>query len=1065
MLKTSLATDYSVQYKNLSWTLTILLVAVSGLILSGWVLDIEFIKRPLPNSATMNPTTAVCFLFCSIAVLLLLYQYNHKASSYIIYALIAIPVIVGLMRTLDWLFNFSFHIDTYLFNQDLPRDSKAEIVRMTSNSAINFVLCGVTVFLIDFNTARSKSYANVLLIFVGLISIFSIIVYSYQVSELYKTMRYFSMAIQSAICFLMLSLSLLFSNPEGGYMRIITSKNAGGVLARLLIPTIIIVPVILGYIRLFLSWKYNITQEFGVSILVSLIILVFLILLIFMASQLNKQDQLRASAEEQINQLNIGLQKKIEEKSTQLTNVFEGIPEGFIALDSHLNYIYANKRMEAMTGRSAASFIGKNILELFPDAAGTDTYKAFVSALASQQYIRNVDYYEPLDLWHENHIYPSAEGLYVFITDITERKKSEKHQALLVSIIESSDEAIISKTLDGTITSWNKGAEDLFGYTREEAVGKSITMLLPKDRYAEESVIISKITKGDYVSHYETVRLKKNGLPIYVSITVSPIRDSSGKIIGASKLARDITERKNAEFEINNLNNEIRRSEQKLKALIENSDDIIALYDENYKAIYRSANYERITGWQIEESDRMSPIDLVHEEDQPIVRKTMLDTLDNPGKSFNSKYRFKHKDGYYLWMESISKNLLHDPAIKGIITNFRDVTQHLQTQEKLSRSEKIYRSIASSIPGSVICIIDRDHRYLLVEGDMLEQFGFEKDKLLGHRISDVIPLERFATLLPNLLRVFNGETFSLEHHLANYDIVIRYVPLKDEANKVYAAMLVAIDVTELKTTQHALRDLNISLEKKVLERTDQLTSANKELEAFSYSVSHDLRAPLRAINGYSQMLEEDYKTALDDNGKRLLQIIKANGIRMSLLIDDLLAFSRLGRKEIQKFSLNMNELVQSVLQEVNRNGSNHRTEIIVHELPSVWGDATLLKQVLLNFILNAIKYSSKQEKPRIEIKSFTRPGEHVFSVQDNGAGFDMKYVHKLFGVFQRLHTADEFEGNGVGLATVKRIISKHGGQVWAEGEVGKGATFYFSVPVFSNQEIENITLEYSNGTN
>jgi PAS domain S-box-containing protein len=1060
MLKTSLITDNFLQYRNLSRVLTALLVTVNGFTLLGWALDISFLKQPLPNSAVVNPTTAVCFLFCGTAVILLSYQRNHNVSSYIIRALIVAPVLIGLVRTFEWLVNIPFQVDTYLFNQSLALESNVEIVRMAGNSAINFVLCGVAIFMVDFNTTRSKSVANTLLVFVSLISIFSVIVYVYQVSEFYKAMRYFPMAVQSAICFLLLSFSLLLLNPEGGYMRIITSKNAGGMLARLLIPTIIIIPVVLGYARLFLSREYNITQEFGVSILVSLIIVVFLILIISMASQLNKQDRLRASAEEQINELNIELQKKVEEKSTQLTNVFEGIPDGFIALDANLNYIYANKRMEAMTGRSVQSFIGKNILELFPDAAETDTYKAFVSAMTNQQYLRNVEYYEPLDLWHENHIYPSADGLFVFITDITERKKAEKHQALLVSIVESSDEAIISKTLDGIITSWNKGAEDLFDYSREEVVGKSITILIPKDRYAEESLIIDKIKHGDYVNHYETIRLKKNGLPVYVSLTVSPIRDSSGKIIGASKLARDITERKNAEFEINNLNKEIRRSEQKLKALIENSDDIILLYDENYKTVYRSANYERITGWKIEESERMSPIDLIHEEDQSIVKKTMLDVLTYPGKSFNSKYRYKHREGHYLWMESVSKNLLHDPDIKGIITNFRDVTQHLQTQEKLLRSEKIYRSIASSIPGSVICIIDKDHRYVLVEGDMLEQFGLEKDKLVGSRISDVIPLEKFATLLPNLLRVFNGETFSLEHHLMHHDIVIRYVPLRDEANQVYAAMLVAIDITELKTAQHALHDLNISLEKKVLERTDQLASVNKELEAFSYSVSHDLRAPLRAINGYSQILEEDYKESLDDNGKRVLQIIKANGMRMSVLIDDLLAFSRLGRKEIQKFLLSMNELVQSVLQEVNRNNPNHNAEIIVHELPEVWADATLLKQVLLNFILNAIKYSSKQEKPRVEITSFIRNGAQVFSVQDNGAGFDMKYVHKLFGVFQRLHTADEFEGNGVGLATVKRIITKHGGEVWAEAEVGKGATFYFSVPVFSNQQVEKITFEY-----
>lgn len=239
----------------------------------------------------------------------------------------------------------------------------------------------------------------------------------------------------------------------------------------------------------------------------------------------------------------------------------------------------------------------------------------------------------------------------------------------------------------------------------------------------------------------------------------------------------------------------------------------------------------------------------------------------------------------------------------------------------------------------------------------------------------------------------------------------------------------------------AVHKLNASLESKNLE----LLEVNKELEAFSYSVSHDLRAPLRAINGYSRMLLEDYENQLDAEGQRIIRTVAANATKMGKLIDELLAFSRMGRKEMQKKSLDMNELVRSTLTEVEK-VLPHSAQINVNQLPSVHADDTLLRQVLFNLISNAVKYSSRNEKSVVEISWERKNDEEVFTIKDNGAGFDMRYADKLFGVFQRLHTDEEFEGIGVGLALVKRIINRHGGKVWAEGKVNEGAAFYFTIP-------------------
>jgi light-regulated signal transduction histidine kinase (bacteriophytochrome) len=254
------------------------------------------------------------------------------------------------------------------------------------------------------------------------------------------------------------------------------------------------------------------------------------------------------------------------------------------------------------------------------------------------------------------------------------------------------------------------------------------------------------------------------------------------------------------------------------------------------------------------------------------------------------------------------------------------------------------------------------------------------------------------------------------------------------------------DITERKADEEKIRDLNDHLEKS----NTQLRQSNDELDSFSYSVSHDLRAPLRAILGYSRMIEEDYSKLLDDEGKRLFSVVQKNARRMGILIDDLLAFSHLGKTEIRKSEVTMKTIAETAAQEII-NGST--VSLHIGELHTAYSDPALIKQVFTNLISNAVKYSSKKPNPRIEINSVQEKNEVIFSVADNGDGFDMQYAHKLFGVFQRLHKASEFEGTGVGLAIVHRIISRHNGRVWAESKKGEGATFYFALPMLDRVQV------------
>jgi signal transduction histidine kinase len=252
-------------------------------------------------------------------------------------------------------------------------------------------------------------------------------------------------------------------------------------------------------------------------------------------------------------------------------------------------------------------------------------------------------------------------------------------------------------------------------------------------------------------------------------------------------------------------------------------------------------------------------------------------------------------------------------------------------------------------------------------------------------------------------------------------------------------------LTQIQQRDIALLKMNEELEQRVQERTAELRAANRELEAFSYSVSHDLRAPLRAITGFSSILLEDYAPQLPDEAQRYLHIVGNSAQQMGQLIDDLLTFSRLGRMELRKQPVAPADLVRQVLEDLQAERAGRQVEIKLGDLPPCRAEPTLLKQVFVNLLGNALKYTRRQEAAHIEVGYLEKGGERVYFVKDNGAGFDMQYANKLFGVFQRLHRAEEYEGTGVGLAIVQRIIHRHGGRVWAEAAVDQGATFYFTL--------------------
>jgi PAS domain S-box-containing protein len=328
----------------------------------------------------------------------------------------------------------------------------------------------------------------------------------------------------------------------------------------------------------------------------------------------------------------------------------------------------------------------------------------------------------------------------------------------------------------------------------------------------------------------------------------------------------------------------------------------------------------------------------------------------------------------------------------------------------------------------------------------------EKD-VIGKSLEILFPSAQKDNSMELIRKTLEGERLeAVEINIQHIDGSVRILLwnsaniMSTDGNAPIATIAQGHDITERKKAEREIKRLNETLEQKVNERTKQLEFANKELEAFSYSVSHDLRAPLRHIGGFIDLLIKSNSAQLNESGLRYLNLVSESSHEMGNLIDALLTFSRLGRTELQRTTFNAKDIVTRVLKTFDDELAGKNIEINISELPETMGDEGLISQVWVNLVSNAIKYSRNKEKAVIDIGGRIENDKTIFHIKDNGAGFDMMYADKLFGVFQRMHKARDFEGIGIGLANVNRIITRHGGKCWAESEVDKGATFFFSLP-------------------
>jgi PAS domain S-box-containing protein len=641
--------------------------------------------------------------------------------------------------------------------------------------------------------------------------------------------------------------------------------------------------------------------------------------------------------------------------------------------------------------------------------------------------------------------------------DITERKRAEEARRWLAAIVESSDDAIISKTVDGTVTAWNRGAERLFGYSSSEMVGKPMLLLFPPEGVDEESDILARIGRGESVRHHETIRVRKDGKKIDVSVTISTIRDGSGAIVGASQIARDITEHKRTE-----------------EALLEQARVLdlaqVMIRDMNAHIVLWSLGSEKLYGYtRAEAIGRVSHELLQTQFPEPVEK--IKGTLHRDG-TWEGELIHRKRDGSHVIVASVW--VLHRD-VNGrplrILESNTDISERKEAEKKLAVQAAELTTSREALQDKTLLlqsVLDSMTEGLVVadERGKFIIWNPAAERIVGLGAANVPPEEwtkhygvfmddmvtPFPTGRSPLVLALGGTASSAVQFVRNPElergvwIELSASPLRDRQGNVRGGVAAFRDITQRRLDEQKIRELNDELEQRVVDRTAQLEIANRELESFTYSVSHDLRAPLRHIGGFSRILIEDFGPSMDPEAQQHLKRVEDGVRRMGLLVDQLLSLARVGRQALTLQTSGLNSIVEEVVSLLQPETAGRLVTWKISELPSAECDPILLKQVFQNLLANALKFTRPREHVVIEIDHRQENGELVIVVRDNGVGFNKKYSDKLFGVFQRLHRAEEFEGTGIGLATVKRIIQKHGGQVWADSEPDKGATFYFSLP-------------------
>ena len=638
-------------------------------------------------------------------------------------------------------------------------------------------------------------------------------------------------------------------------------------------------------------------------------------------------------------------------------------------------------------------------------------------------------------------------------------------RALLRTVLEQIPAGLIVAAPSGKLLLVNPQMEAILGrpLSQDDSLERSSLFL---GRHADGSPLARRdyplaccFTRGETVSEKEFPLLRSDGSQGVVQVSAAPVRNRQGEIVAGVATYSDVTGRKQRDREI-----------ERLASFPELNPNPILEVDTSDRITYSNQAAREVLaglGPPAKLTDLL-PTDL----------KQILLTIKRTGQtSFQREVQVK--DTVYL------QSLSYIEPFRAIRLYGIDISKRKRSESSALQAYREWERTFEAVP-DLVAIVDTGHRLVRVNRAMAAALGADPQELAGKPCYQLMHRSSCPSdVCPHSLLLQDGQEHSAELREFGRDFLVTATPLLDNQGEIMGSVHVARDITERKQAEEALsrlneeleqrvqerteelgqavaqlreeviqrqeaeeevRKLNQELEERVQERTVQLLAANKEMEAFAYSVSHDLKAPIRAIDGFSRILMLEHAGQLDSEGLRLLEVVRRNTAFMAHLIDDLLALSRLGRQEVRKSRIDLAPEVTKLVKELRAAEPGHALDLKITELPPAFGDLSLLRQVLANLLANAFKFTQHTDKAVIEVGGERLAGETIYYVKDNGIGFDMRYRDKLFGVFQRLHPIGEFEGTGVGLAIVHRILQRHEGRVWAEGKVNEGATFFFALP-------------------
>ncbi|MBN2349750.1 MAG: PAS domain S-box protein [Bacteroidales bacterium] len=641
----------------------------------------------------------------------------------------------------------------------------------------------------------------------------------------------------------------------------------------------------------------------------------------------------------------------------------------------------------------------------------------------------------------------------IYIQLFKSQSDLQQSQAEFRTMLYSIGDGVLTTDRTGKVQFLNPVAERLTGWKEHEAKNKALqdvfNIINEESRIKVRGEGLKEIGKNFTGGLSNHILINRKGEKTPITTNGAPIKNIKGEIIGVVLVFRDQTKERAGQLALKD-------SEQRFRSVFESSSIGKSMTSMDGSLITNKA-FSSMLGYTHDEFLAKNWKEITHPEDIKQSMDIAQSLIGGRNKSIDFEKRYIHKNGNVVWTR-VNTALQRDDSGNPLffITSVIDITDRKRTEEQLFQERDRMIKLAATAPG-VLCSFrmypDGRQQMPYTSPLVFNVLGFTPEELsqdsshLLQRIHQEDAEHVAESIFESARTLLAWRCEYRYNHPIKGEIWVEghTVPTREtDGSTIWHGFIT--DITERKLIEEKIRKLNTYLENNIKQRTAQLYASNKELEAFAYSVSHDLRTPLRGIHGFTRILSEDYADKLDDEGKRICSVIMDSTIRMGELIDHLLEYSRLNRLELSKTFINMNAMVKTIYREITDKTSREKISFKIEELSPVYGDKNMIRQVWENLLSNAVKYSSKKDSPEIIISCQTEDNRYVYSVKDNGAGFDMKYVDKLFGVFQRLHHDKEFKGIGVGLAIVQRIIHRHDGEIWAEGEKNKGAVFYFSLP-------------------